>query len=98
MRPAELCGARWSEIDLERKEWRIPGTRMKMRTPHIVPLSSQAVRILETLSKLNNRHEFVFPGGYTYKTRDKCMSTNALLYALYEMGYKGKLSACTVAI
>ena len=63
VRPAELCGARWEEIDLPRKEWRIASPRMKMRTPHIEPLSTLALEILETLRKLNPEHELVFPGG-----------------------------------
>lgn len=88
VRPVELCGARWEEIDLTRKEWRIPGPRMKMRTPHIVPLSTQALEILVTLRKLNPEHEFVFPGGYTYKTRNKPISTNALLFLVPFYGIK----------
>lgn len=49
VRTRELIGARWEEFDLEAAEWRIPAERMKMKTPHIVPLSTQAVEILGTI-------------------------------------------------
>ena len=49
VRTGELIGARWSEIDFEEKRWNIPAERMKMRTPHIVPLSRQAIEVLQTL-------------------------------------------------
>jgi len=52
MRTGELIAARWGEFDLIAAEWRIPVERMKMRTPHIVPLSTQAVEVLATLSEL----------------------------------------------
>ncbi len=49
VRPGELRKAEWKEVDFEAGEWRIPAERMKMKTKHIVPLSSQAVAILRTL-------------------------------------------------
>ncbi len=49
VRTGELIGARWEEIDLIKREWRIPAERMKMKTPHIVPLSNQAVRKLRVV-------------------------------------------------
>ncbi|MDR2354399.1 MAG: tyrosine-type recombinase/integrase [Deltaproteobacteria bacterium] len=51
VRPGELRHAEWQEIDLKGKIWRIPAEKMKMRTPHLVPLSSQVVRLLEELKK-----------------------------------------------
>jgi integrase len=87
VRATELRGAKWSEISLERKEWRIPAERMKMRTPHIVPLSSQAIQLLKTLQKLNGHREHVFPSKPSPR---KCMSSNAMLFVLWELGYKGK--------
>src|ERR1019366_501914 len=57
VRTSELIGAKWSEIDLEAKRWNIPAERMKMRTPHIVPLASQALEVLEMLRVLNGRSE-----------------------------------------
>jgi integrase len=87
VRPSELRCARWSEIDFKRKEWRIPLERMKMRIPHIVPLSCQAIEILKTLKNLNGGWEYVFP---SIQAPRKCMSSNAMLFALWTMGYKGK--------
>ncbi|MEJ0010614.1 MAG: site-specific integrase [Alphaproteobacteria bacterium] len=87
VRTGELRGARWAEIDLARKEWRIPAERMKMRSPHIVPLSKQAIMVLETLQKLNGHREFVFPSPQSPR---QCISNNTMLYALYTMGFKNK--------
>ena len=87
VRTSELCGAKWSEIDFEKKEWRIPAERMKMRTIHIVPLSTQALEILTILRKMNNHREHVFPGVQAPK---KCMSNNTMLQAIYGMGYKSQ--------
>ena len=79
VRTAELCKARWDEISFERREWRIPSTRMKMKRPHIVPLSDQAMKLLETLHKLNGHREYVFP---SVQSGRKPMSNNTMLYAL----------------
>ncbi len=61
VRPGELRQAEWSEINLDTGEWRIPAQRMKMREPHIVPLSKQAVEILRGLHSLTCRSRYVFP-------------------------------------
>jgi integrase len=87
VRTSELCKATWDEISFERREWRIPATRMKMKRPHIVPLSNQAMALLDTLHKLNGHREYVFP---SVQSPRKPMSNNTMLYALYTMGYKGK--------
>ena len=87
VRTNELCGAKWAEIDLANKEWRIPAERMKMRNPHIVPLSSQVLDILGILKKLNGHREYVFP---SVQVPRKCMSNNTMLFAIYAMGYKKK--------
>jgi integrase len=92
VRPGELRKAEWSEIDLDKSEWHIPAGRMKMRVKHIVPLSEQAVAILRELEPLTNRPilskpdapRYVFPGG---RSRERCMSENAVLAALRRMGY-----------
>ncbi|WP_449412594.1 tyrosine-type recombinase/integrase [Pandoraea soli] len=88
VRTAELIGARWNEIDEEAGEWRIPAERMKMRTPHIVPLSQQAIGVLKQLQEINGAREFVFhsPQGR------KPISNNTMLYALYRMGYKSRMT------
>lgn len=84
VRTKELRGARWEEFDLERAEWRIPAERMKMRAEHIVPLSKQAIAVLEELRELTGKHELVFPGQSNLK---RPMSENTMLYAMYRMGY-----------
>jgi integrase len=55
VRPGELRHAEWSEIDFENAEWNIPAGKMKMREPHLVPLSKQAIEILTELKKLDRR-------------------------------------------
>ena len=91
VRTSELIGGRWDEIDLENAQWRIPAERMKMDSPHIVPLSSQSVEILKTLHLVTGESEFMFPsqniGGKT-----PTMSNNTILKALERMGYKGRMT------
>ena len=62
VRTSELIGAKWEEFDLEAARWDIPAERMKMRTPHIVPLSKQALEMLALLKQLNGNVELLFPG------------------------------------
>ena len=62
VRTSELIGARWSEIDFEARRWNIPAERMKMKTPHIVPLATQAIEILELLRTVSGDGELIFPG------------------------------------
>lgn len=62
VRTSELIGARWSEFDLTAARWNIPAERMKMKTPHIVPLSKQAKIVLEELEGVAFGRELVFPG------------------------------------
>jgi integrase len=61
---------------------------MKMKTEHVVPLSRQALAILEDLRELAGISRFVFPG----RNRDKPISNNTMLFALYRLGYKGKMT------
>lgn len=84
VRSGELRGAKWKEFDIERAEWRIPAERMKMRNPHIVPLSQQAIDVLTDLQPITGNRDLVFPSERTWK---KPMSENTLLYAMYRMGY-----------
>ena len=60
VRTSELIGAKWAEFDLESARWHIPAERMKMRTPHIVPLAKQILDVLETLRTLTAKA--AFPG------------------------------------
>lgn len=89
VRTGELIGARWSEFDFNAKRWDIPAERMKMRTPHIVPLSSQAIEVLELLQQLTGNGDLLFPGDRDPK---KPMSNNTILKALERMGYKGRMT------
>lgn len=89
VRTAELIGARWSEFDMEKARWGIPAERMKMKTPHIVALSTQAKDILKRLREISFDQEFVFPGDVNPK---KPMSNNTLLFALYRMGYRSRMT------
>jgi integrase len=84
VRTTELRGAQWSEIDFEKAEWRIPASRMKMRRPHIVPLSQQALEALNQLKAFNGRWQFVFPNQVK---PIKCMSENTVLFALYSLSH-----------
>lgn len=89
VRTGELIGARWGEIDFEQKRWDIPAERMKMRTPHIVPLSDQAIEVLSTLHTLTGSGALLFPGDRNPK---KSMSNNTILKGLERMGYKGRMT------
>ena len=82
VRTSELMGAKWSEIDWAGRRWNIPAERMKMRKPHIVPLASQTIAALRYLNEAGLSGEHLFPG----------MSTNAILYAISRMGFKGVMT------
>ena len=86
VRTSELIEARWEEIDFEGRRWNIPAERMKMNTPHIVPLSRQAIEVLELLQSLTGGCDLLFPGDHDPK---RPMSNNTILKALERMGYKG---------
>jgi integrase len=84
VRPNELHGAKWSEIDLDAREWRIPGKRMKMGERHIVPLSTQAVEILRQQHRLTGTGEYVFP---SLRSNSRPISNNTINGALRRLGY-----------
>lgn len=91
VRPGELRHAEWSEFDLDAAEWRIPSNRIKRTkqekasgAPHIVPLSRQALAILEDLKPYSGQGRYVFP---SLRTRERPMSDNAILSALRRMGF-----------
>lgn len=87
VRTVELRGAEWSEFDLDRAEWRIPAERMKMREPHTVPLSWQAVELLRELHTYTGGRAFLFPN---YRNPKACMTATTLNRALERMGFNGK--------
>lgn len=88
VRKGELLYARWEEFDLEKAIWKIPAERMKMRIEHIVPLSRQVLSILKNI-QTTPCCGYLFHRGHP----EKPLPTNALLDALYRMGYKGKMTA-----
>lgn len=83
LRPGELRRGEWEEISFENAEWNIPGSKMKMKEPHLTPLSKQAIEILKELHKLTGNGKYIFPG----RTSQRPMSDNAILAALRNMGY-----------
>ena len=85
VRPGELRHAEWSEIDFENAEWNIPAGKMKMKEPHLIPLSQQAIEILKEIKNLTGASRYVFPSGRSF---DRPMSDNAILAALRRMGYE----------
>lgn len=84
VRPGELRTAEWAEIDLGADEWRIPGSKMKMKNDHIVPLSRQAVEILRSIHPISGHGKYVFP---SLRTGERPMSENTVNAALRGMGY-----------
>jgi integrase len=84
VRPGELRHAEWIEFDLVKAEWNIPAEKMKMRLPHLVPLSSQAIAILQELQPLTGSGKYLFPSARSPK---RPMSNNAVLSALRRMGF-----------
>ena len=88
VRTAELRMMEWNEIDYDNHLWRIPAEKMKMAQPHIVPLSRQAIELIENLKPLTGNKQYVF---YNHSTA-KPMSSNALLCVIRTMGYSGKMT------
>jgi integrase len=87
VRTGELRGAEWSEINFDKSEWRIPAERMKMKDPHIVPLTEQALTVLKEVKLLTGQWRYVFPNQHK---PSGCMSENTILFALYRMGYHSR--------
>ncbi len=84
VRPGELRGARWSEIDTEAAVWSIPAERMKMKTPHTVPLSRQALEVIESMRPISGGDELVFPSPFY---PGKSLSENTLNGVLRRLGF-----------
>jgi len=88
VRPGEAAGARWEEINFEKKHWEIPAERMKKRRAHIIPLSTQALELLEDLQPISGHREYVFPSDNNPRNPASSQTANM---ALKRMGLKGKL-------
>ena len=84
VRPGELRTMEWCEIDFDTAEWRIPGSKMKMKIDHIVPLSTQALTILKDMQPATGHGTYVFP---SIRTGERPMSDNTINAALRGMGY-----------
>lgn len=85
VRPGELRHMEWTELDFENAQWNIPAGKMKMKEPHLVPLSRQAIEILKDLQNLTGTSRYCFPSGRSF---DRALSDNAILSALRRMGYE----------
>ncbi|EPV6562765.1 integrase domain-containing protein [Klebsiella pneumoniae] len=90
VRPSEASGTRWAEIDLDAKLWTIPAERMKAKREHVVPLSPQALEILEVMKPISAHREHLFPSRNDPKQSMNSQTANA---ALKRIGYGGKLVA-----
>jgi len=90
VRTVELRKASWEEFDLNNAIWSIPAERMKMRRPHLVPLSRQAVAALRELYALTGGGKVLFP---SYRKPGQVMSATTLNQALKRMGYGGRFSS-----
>ncbi len=91
VRPGEAREAKWDEFDFDEAIWRIPAERMKMRRPHLVPLSRQTLNLLkEQRQDVNEKCPWVFPGNSGWR---KPMSNGTVLVALKRMGFSGKMTA-----
>jgi len=90
VRPSEASGAKWAEIDMDKKIWTIPAERMKAKREHIVPLSPQALDLLEVMKPVSAFREHLFPSRNDPKRPMNSQTANA---ALKRIGYGGKLVA-----
>ncbi|MCB5184424.1 tyrosine-type recombinase/integrase [Methylobacillus gramineus] len=88
LRTTELLAGEWSEIDFDRNIWSIPAERMKANQDHLVPMSKQVIQIMVELKKLSGLSKYILPGRNIMVP----VSNNTLLFALYRMGYKGKMT------
>jgi len=85
VRPGELRNAEWEEIDFENATWRIPAGKMKARAPHIIPLSKQAISLLQELQPLTGKGKYLFP---SVRSNQRAMSENTVNAALRRLGYE----------
>ena len=90
VRPGELRKAKWEEFDFDTMLWRVPDFNTKKRREHIVPLSKQAIILLEELRTLTGGQTYLFPN---YRNAKTCMTATTLNRAIERMGYAGEFSA-----
>lgn len=89
VRTIELRAALWSEFDLNNAIWEIPAGRMKMRRAHLVPLSTQALNLLDELKIMTGNYRYVFPGR---NDPNKPMSEASINQLIKRIGYAGKVT------
>ncbi|MEQ1975870.1 integrase arm-type DNA-binding domain-containing protein [Xenorhabdus sp. SGI240] len=87
VRPGELRKAEWLEIDFDKAQWEIPAEKMKMRRPHIIPLSRQAIDILEQIKPITGQGKYVFQGRINQAQPMSAMTVNVLIKRI---GYAGR--------
>lgn len=87
-RPAEAATTRWADIDFDKRLWTIPPERMKKRRPHTIPLTDQALSLLETLKYHSGNREYVFPSDRNPRTHANSQTANM---ALKRMGFQDRL-------
>lgn len=88
-RTIELRMMEWSEIDFDERLWLIPAGKMKRKKDHLVPLSDQAIKILNEMKSRSRGSAYVFQND---RTIQRPMSENAVLYLIYRLGYKGRMT------
>ena len=89
VRTGELIGAKWEEIDWHKEEWHIPKERMKMKRPHLVPLSRQTLAILKELQKMTGSKTFIF---HSPASKHNHISNGTVLMGLRRLGYQNKMT------
>ncbi|MGI3476319.1 tyrosine-type recombinase/integrase [Providencia stuartii] len=87
VRPGELRKAEWSEINFDTKIWEIPAEKMKMRRPHIVPLSEQVIDLLKQIRPISGSYQYIFPSRTDYRKHISDMALNTMIR---RMGYSGR--------
>lgn len=89
-RPGEAAGARWDEIDMDKKIWTIPPGRMKKRREHVIPLTQQMLSILDEIRAMSGNEKYLFPSDRNPK---RCTNNSTANVALKRMGFQGRLTA-----
>ncbi|HEM8291655.1 TPA: tyrosine-type recombinase/integrase [Providencia rettgeri] len=87
VRPGELRKAEWSEINFDTGVWEIPAEKMKMRRPHIVPLSEQVIDLLKQIHPISGSYQYIFPSRTDYRKHISDMALNTMIR---RMGYSGR--------
>lgn len=87
VRTQEMRFATWEEVDLEKGTWEIPAERMKMRRPHIVPLSAQVIDLFKQLKPITENYTYIFIGR---NNRSKPISKESVSQVIELLGYKGR--------